>query len=140
MATFNTAERKSLAKTGAAEPDGSYPIRNGSDLSNAIQAYGRSSNPAKTKAHIISRARALGHVVEDPHVMDGVRRQEVSWNQSGITGSGREPVNQAKPAEPDYLAAARPKTTAATEQPSSVADALSRNHQDNAGMSGGALQ
>jgi hypothetical protein len=57
---FSDAERKKLADSGAAEPDGSYPIANTSDLSNAIHAYGRSSNPAKTKAHIITRARALG--------------------------------------------------------------------------------
>jgi hypothetical protein len=63
----------------------------------------------------------------------------VSWNQSGITGSGREPVNQAKPAEVDYLAECM-SDDGCFEQPSSVADALSRNHQDNAGMSGGALQ
>ena len=60
MATFSTAQRLTLAKTGAAEPDGSYPIRDTADLQNAIQAYGRSKNPAKTKAHIVSRAKALG--------------------------------------------------------------------------------
>ena len=73
MATFTTAQRKSLASSGAAESDGSYPIRNGADLSNAIQAYGRSSNPAKTKAHIISRARALGMSSKIP----------MSWMASG---------------------------------------------------------
>ncbi len=73
MATFDTAERKTLAKTGAAEPDGSYPIRNGADLSNAVQAFGRSSNPGKTRAHIISRARALGLTSKLP----------VSWMAGG---------------------------------------------------------
>jgi hypothetical protein len=60
MATFTTAQRKTLAASGAAEADGSYPVRNAADLANAIQAYGRSSNPARTKAHILARARALG--------------------------------------------------------------------------------
>ena len=60
MATFNTAERKSLAKQGEAEPGGSFPIRNGSDLANAIHAYGRAKNPAETKAWIIRRAKELG--------------------------------------------------------------------------------
>lgn len=52
--------RTTLAKSGVAEPDGSYPIRNEQDLKNAIQAVGRSSNVAATKAHIKRRAAALG--------------------------------------------------------------------------------
>lgn len=58
----STDERKKLAKSGDAMPDGSYPIANTSDLHNAIQAYGR-SNPgdrARVKAHIMKRARELG--------------------------------------------------------------------------------
>lgn len=57
---FTENERKKDAESGAAEPDGSYPIQNAGDLRNAIRAYGRSKDPAKTKAHIISRAKALG--------------------------------------------------------------------------------
>ena len=58
---FSQKERDKAAESGAAMPDGSYPIENASDLKNAIQAYGRAKNPAKTKAHIIARAKALGH-------------------------------------------------------------------------------
>lgn len=59
---FSTDERKKLASSGAALPDGSYPIVTVSDLHNAIQAYGRSnpSDRARVKAHIIKRAKALG--------------------------------------------------------------------------------
>lgn len=57
---FSMDQRKSAAKKGEAQKDGSYPIKNASDLRNAIQAYGRSSNKAATKAHIIKRAKALG--------------------------------------------------------------------------------
>ena len=57
---FSAEERKKLAEKGHALPDGSFPIRNKSDLRNAIQAYGRASNKSKAKAHIIKRARALG--------------------------------------------------------------------------------
>jgi hypothetical protein len=62
LANFSPAQRERLAKEGKALPDGSYPIRNGSDLKNAIQAYGRSkeSDRAKVRRHIIKRARALG--------------------------------------------------------------------------------
>lgn len=59
MATFSEAERKTLAKRGAALPDGSFPIRNASDLRNAIHDVGRANDPAAAKRHIIKRARAL---------------------------------------------------------------------------------
>ena len=56
---FSTDKRKQLAKSGAAMPDGSYPIENAGDLENAVKAFGRSPDEA-TKAHIKSRAKSLG--------------------------------------------------------------------------------
>lgn len=56
----STEERKKLAKKGHAMSDGSFPIANKADLKNAIQAYGRASNKAAVKRHIIKRAKALG--------------------------------------------------------------------------------
>jgi hypothetical protein len=58
--TFDTEKRKRMAKGGTAMPDGSFPIANAQDLKNAIQAIGRAKDPAKAKAHIRKRARALG--------------------------------------------------------------------------------
>lgn len=59
--TFDTAERKAMAKAGSAMPDGSYPIANTGDLQNAIHAIGRGKGShAAIKAHIIKRAKALG--------------------------------------------------------------------------------
>lgn len=60
--TITEDVRKKAAADGDALPDGSYPIRNTSDLKNAIQAYGRSNPEDRTKVrrHIIKRARALG--------------------------------------------------------------------------------
>jgi len=60
MATFHAAERRTLAKAGQAEPDGSYPIRNGGDLSNAIRDIGRGGNKPSDRAWIIRRAKELG--------------------------------------------------------------------------------
>ena len=57
---LTTARRLALAKQHKAMPGGRYPIRNATDLRNAIQAYGRSKTPAATKAWIVSRAKALG--------------------------------------------------------------------------------
>jgi len=55
--------RMRLAGEGKALPDGSYPIRNVSDLKNAIKSYGRAnkSDRAKVRKHITKRAKALGH-------------------------------------------------------------------------------
>jgi len=57
---FSPEERKGLAKKGHALPDGSFPIVTKEDLANAIHAFGRASDPAAAKAHIIKRAKALG--------------------------------------------------------------------------------
>ena len=57
---FSAEQRRSAAESGAALPDGSFPIHNKSDLHNAMQAIGRAKDPAKAKAHIRRRAKALG--------------------------------------------------------------------------------
>lgn len=57
---FSQAERDKAADSGAALPDGSYPIKTKADLKNAIQAFGRAKDKAKVKAHIKARAKALG--------------------------------------------------------------------------------
>jgi len=57
---FSSEKRKQLAKSGAAMPNGSYPIEDEQDLKNAIKSYGRSSNKDAVKGHIKKRASALG--------------------------------------------------------------------------------
>ena len=57
---FDAAQRREAADTGAAMPDGSFPIKNGEDLKNAVRLAGHAKEPAKAKAHIKSRAKALG--------------------------------------------------------------------------------
>jgi hypothetical protein len=66
VAQFSASRRRTLAKSGAALRDGSYPILNVNDLTNAIQAIGRAKNPAAAKAHIKKRARALGATSKIP--------------------------------------------------------------------------
>ena len=72
---FSAEQRERAASTGAALPDGSFPIENASDLHNAMRAIGRAKDPAKAKAHIRARARALGLTAElsDVFKRDGVR-------------------------------------------------------------------
>lgn len=59
-ATFSQDARRRLAREGVAMPDGSFPIRNRSDLRNAIRALGRARNPEAARVHIEHRARSLG--------------------------------------------------------------------------------
>lgn len=57
---FTTDQRRAAAHSGAAMPDGSFPIENEGDLHNAIRAIGRAKDEAAAKKHIINRARAMG--------------------------------------------------------------------------------
>ena len=57
---YSDKERASMSSTGAAMPGGGYPIKTVQDLKNAIQAFGRAKDPTAAKAHIKSRAHALG--------------------------------------------------------------------------------
>lgn len=60
---YSAAQRAALAKKSPPEamPDGSYPIVDAADMSNAITAYDLSSAPtAAQKAWIIKRASELG--------------------------------------------------------------------------------
>jgi tetratricopeptide (TPR) repeat protein len=61
LAIVSRRVRKRLAREGKALPDGSFPIRNVSDLRNAVQAYGRAKSGKRgiVAKHIIIRARAL---------------------------------------------------------------------------------
>lgn len=56
---FTPDERRAMAESGEAMPDGGYPIASAQDLKNAIQAAGRAKNPAMVKKHIVKRAKAL---------------------------------------------------------------------------------
>jgi hypothetical protein len=58
---YDTADRKHLAATGAAMPDGSYPIADEADLDRAIHAVGRGGGSHDAvRRHIIQRAKSLG--------------------------------------------------------------------------------
>jgi hypothetical protein len=63
---FNTEEREKLAKKKMAMHGGEYPIRNKSDLTNAIQSFGRAKDPQKVKRWIVKRAKELNCVENLP--------------------------------------------------------------------------
>lgn len=85
---FTQAQRDAAAKSGAAMPDGSYPIETKADLQNAIHAVGRGKGDhAAIRRHIIARAKAIGASSMIPE----------DWTSS------------AKAAEPDGVMPAAPK-------------------------------
>lgn len=57
---YSDEQRMELADKGFALSDGSYPIKNLQDLKNAIMAYGRAKDQARTAKFIVKRAKALG--------------------------------------------------------------------------------
>ncbi|WP_439947172.1 hypothetical protein [Streptomyces sp. BBFR109] len=60
-ADTSAAGRRAAAASGAAMPDGSYPIKTKADLRKAIKAVGRGgADHDKIRKHIIKRAKALG--------------------------------------------------------------------------------
>ena len=73
---YSEDSRKDMASRGFALDDGSFPIKDESDLRNAIQAYGRASDKTKTKAHIMKRAVDLG--LEDAIPMSWVSSSDMA--------------------------------------------------------------
>jgi hypothetical protein len=99
-ADLNTAQRDALAKRGIALKDGSFPIRNRTDLSKAIRALGRAKNRAAAKRHILKRARALHSTDLLPDSYKPLTSATVSNDEAGlwvaqvrdlITESGNDP-------------------------------------------------
>lgn len=64
--SFSARRRQELADSGAAMPDGSFPIENKADLGNAVKAFGRAKDKAAAARHIAARAEALGATEELP--------------------------------------------------------------------------
>ena len=57
---YSREQRESMAESGEALPDGSFPIADEADLENALAALPRAKDKAEAAAHIIKRASELG--------------------------------------------------------------------------------
>jgi hypothetical protein len=75
-AAYDMGTRMAMAKRGHAMKDGAFPIANVADLQAAIKAYGRASDKAAAKAHIVKRAKALKATDRLPADWEGSTRQE----------------------------------------------------------------
>jgi hypothetical protein len=67
---FSADQRRDAASSGAAMSDGSFPVKNGEDLGNAIHLAGHAKNPGAARAHIRRRAAALGMSSRIPDTWD----------------------------------------------------------------------
>lgn len=92
-AEFSDKERKNLAKEGEAEKNGSYPIRNESDLHNAIQAYGRSKDKEATKSWIKKRAKELG---KESMLPDSWKEDKVEKGEERMELTNNSPLDIIK--------------------------------------------
>lgn len=87
---YNAADRKDMANSGAAMPDGSYPIKDAEDLQNAIHAVGRgNADHDAIRKHIMDRAKALGLMsdIPDNWNADGSLKQQ---NSAQVAGERRD--------------------------------------------------
>ena len=98
FAEISPKVRQRLASEGKALPDGSYPIRNATDLKNAIQAYGRSkpSDRTKVKNHIMKRARALGKadIIPEEWKSASVVEEDVASLRARIASANNAILNE----------------------------------------------
>ena len=76
---FSASERRADAKSGVAMSDGSFPIADAGDLANAMRLAGHAKDPAKAKAHIKARAKALGLT---SRLTDVYKREESMLNKA----------------------------------------------------------
>jgi hypothetical protein len=113
--SFNTGQRKAMAAKGQAMAGGGFPIATVEDLKNAIQAIGRAKDPAKAKAHIKSRAAALGKSSLVPDSWKAVdadldKATDDTWTHDPAQLTAvRDSIAQLMQAELDELMAGEPE-------------------------------
>lgn len=108
---YSPEQRERMAKSGAAMPDGSYPIADCEDLQNAIQAIGRAKDPEKTKAHIKKRKSALG--CEDIDLPE-------DWAMEDECPEGQHRMPDGSCMSDDEMAAAEERVTAYALNPDAL--------------------
>lgn len=81
------AERMKDASEGVALPDGSYPIRNQTQLDDAVKDWIRTGRSLSVKSHIDKRAKALG--LELPENMEPKGAPDEIETARQIAGRGK---------------------------------------------------
>jgi hypothetical protein len=88
---FSEEKRQQLAASGAAMPDGSFPIENAEDLKNAIGLVGNSGNPSGAKKHIKRRAKALGLTDKLPQTWGKGKKEAKKLAKATFVAEGLPP-------------------------------------------------
>jgi hypothetical protein len=127
---FDTTQREHAATTGAALPDGSFPIENEQDLKNAIHAFGRAKDKDKAKAHIEARARALGLTHLLPEEWSGSKKA-ASGGEGARTVKITDQAGLTKAAKTieDHLENLKEKHKTHGEQMEKAHEAIQKRHE-----------
>lgn len=91
---YSREQRESMADSGEAMEDGSFPIADEADLSNAIQAVGRAKDIDAAKQHIMKRAKELK--------LEDMIPEE--WSSPAAPAEGDKPAEGEKSDISDILA------------------------------------
>lgn len=127
---FTTHQREHAAATGAALPDGSFPIENEQDLRNAIHAVGRASDEAKAKAHIIARAKALGLTHLLPDDWTGSEKAATSGEENTVAKiTDQASLTKAAKTIEDHLKGLKEKHETHGEQMKKAHEAIQDRHE-----------
>jgi hypothetical protein len=136
-AEFSTDQREKLADKKEALPDGSFPIRNASDLHNAIHAVGRASDIGRAKAWIKRRAKELGKEGSLPEEWDTDAKvekaleDELEKARSGVYANNAQNKKQARVGE-RYGAAVHGGQTHGVEEEGQLSEEDLKEHAKNA--------
>lgn len=97
FARISNRVRQKLAQERKALPDGSFPVRNISDLKNAVQAYGRAkeSKRASVRRHIVRQAKRLNR----PDLVPTAWKEASEVDELVASIDARIPVIAAVPVE-----------------------------------------
>lgn len=131
---FSQEQRDSAAASGAAMPDGSFPIKSRKDLENAIHDWGRAGSKPSVKDHIISRAKSLGATDLLPDDWKaGKSFNEVDMTEDELKKKIDEAVTTATADLKKQLDEANKKLTAkAAKKPATDAEDAADNGDDEA--------
>jgi len=105
-ADLSAEGRRKAAASGAAMPDGSYPIESKADLRKAIRAVGRGNGDHDAiRKHIITRAKALGleAMVPDNWNADGSVKDTAKTDD--VVAKAEEILRQARELAPELAKA-----------------------------------
>ena len=89
---YSRERRQAMADSGEAMEDGSFPIADEADLSNAIQAHGRAKDIEAAKKHIIKRAKELG--LEDMLPVEWQSEQMSASTEKGLDSEMLEAMKE----------------------------------------------